>query len=69
MGMNVMTRFDTLISTAGRVPARFYADESGATAIEYAIIASGVGVAVATMVYSLGSRVNALFTTLAGLFP
>ena len=39
-----MTRMDTLPWTARRELARFCADESGATAIEYGMIASGVGV-------------------------
>jgi pilus assembly protein Flp/PilA len=37
---------------------RFMRDESGATAIEYAMIASGVGVAIASTVMSLGSAVK-----------
>jgi pilus assembly protein Flp/PilA len=49
--------------------ARFVADESGATAIEYAMIASGVGATIASTVYLLGDRVKALFTTVSGLLP
>ena len=37
---------------------RFAADESAATAIEYAMIAAGVGVAVASTVWTLGSEVK-----------
>ena len=44
---------------------RFVRDESGATAIEYAIIASGVAVAIAATVTSLGSGVNGLFTNVS----
>ena len=44
-GKTGMTGFDTFTSTAGRQLKRFCADESGATAIEYAMIASGIGVA------------------------
>jgi pilus assembly protein Flp/PilA len=44
---------------------RFMREESGATAIEYAMIASGVGVAIATAVVSLGSSVNGLFTSVS----
>jgi pilus assembly protein Flp/PilA len=43
--------------------ARFLRDDSGATAIEYAMIASGVGVAIAASVTSLGSSVKGLFTS------
>jgi pilus assembly protein Flp/PilA len=45
--------------------ARFMRDDSGATAIEYAMIASGVGVAIAATVTSLGSGVKGLFTTVS----
>jgi len=38
--------------------ARFMRDERGATAIEYAMIASGVAVAIASTVMSLGSGVR-----------
>jgi pilus assembly protein Flp/PilA len=44
---------------------RFLRDERGATAIEYAIIASGVAVAIAATVTSLGSSVNGLFTSVS----
>ena len=52
-----------------RWPGRFSADESGATAIEYAIIASGIGGVLAVTVFTLGGKVSALFTTISGLFP
>jgi pilus assembly protein Flp/PilA len=45
--------------------ARFAREESGATAIEYALIASGIGVAVAASVVTLGSSVNTLFTNVS----
>ena len=64
-----MTRMDTLPWTARRELARFCADESGATAIEYGMIASGVGAFLAATVYGLGGKVKALFTTLSGMFP
>ena len=53
----------------GTLFARLCADESGATAIEYGMIASGVGAFLAATVYGLGGKVKALFTTLAGMFP
>jgi pilus assembly protein Flp/PilA len=64
-----MTKIDTFTTTAGRQFARFCSDESGATAIEYAMIASGIGAFLATTVYTLGGKVKNLFTTLAGIFP
>ena len=45
--------------------SRFMHDERGATAIEYAIIASGIAVAIAASVMSLGSSVNGLFTSVS----
>ena len=39
--------------------------ESGATAIEYAMIASGVGVAIAASVVNLGSNVKGLFVNVS----
>jgi pilus assembly protein Flp/PilA len=45
--------------------SRFLRDESGATAIEYAMIASGVGVAIAATVTSLGSGVKGLFNNVS----
>ena len=44
---------------------RFLHDERGATAIEYAMIASGVAVAIAATVTSLGSGVKGLFTNVS----
>jgi pilus assembly protein Flp/PilA len=45
--------------------SRFMGDERGATAIEYAIIASGIAVAIAASVMSLGSSVNGMFTSVS----
>jgi len=45
--------------------SRFVKDESGATAIEYAIIASGVAVAIAATLVNLGSTVKGLFTNVS----
>lgn len=44
---------------------RFLRDESGATAIEYALIASGIAVAIATTIVSLGSNVKGLYSSVA----
>jgi len=60
--------FNALTSTTGRQLKRFCADESGATAIEYAMIASGVGVVISTVVYTLGDKVKNLFTLASGMF-
>ena len=42
---------------------RFVKDESGATAIEYGLIAAGISVAIITVVTSLGTSLNATFTS------
>lgn len=47
---------------------RLLGAEEGATAIEYAIIASGIAVAIAATLSTLGGRVNALFTAVNGIF-
>ena len=44
---------------------RFMSDEGGATAIEYAMIASGIAVAIAATIVTLGSSVNGLYTGVA----
>ena len=44
---------------------RFMRCENGATAIEYAMIASGVGVAIAASVVNLGSNVKGLFVNVS----
>ena len=41
----------------------FLTDESGATAIEYALIAAGISIAIITVVGTLGSRLNLTFTS------
>ncbi len=43
---------------------RFLKDTSGATSIEYAMIAAGIGVVIAAVVSKLGSQVKTPFTTL-----
>jgi len=43
----------------------FLRDERGATAIEYAMIASGIAVAIAATVVTLGSSVNSLYASVA----
>lgn len=40
---------------------RFAQDESGATAIEYGLIAAGIGVAIVTVVGEVGTELNTLF--------
>ena len=43
--------------------ARFLNDESGATAIEYGLIAAGISIAIVAVVNGLGTNLNAKFTS------
>ena len=42
---------------------RFLKDESGATAIEYGLIAAGISVAIIAVVQGVGSKLNTTFTS------
>ena len=42
---------------------QFANDESGATAIEYGLIAAGISVAIITAVMTLGTQLNSTFNT------
>lgn len=42
---------------------RFFKDDSGATAIEYGLIAAGIAVAIIAVVASLGSSLNTTFNS------
>ena len=43
---------------------KFLADESGATSIEYGLIAAGIGVALITLVGQVGGELRELFQSL-----
>jgi pilus assembly protein Flp/PilA len=45
--------------------ARFVADESGATAIEYGLIAAGIALAIIEVIYALGTNLVEKLTALA----
>jgi pilus assembly protein Flp/PilA len=45
--------------------ARFAKDESGATAIEYGLIAAGIALAIITVVNNLGSTLNTKFGSIS----
>jgi pilus assembly protein Flp/PilA len=42
---------------------RFVKDESGATAIEYGLIAAGISVAIITVVKNVGTQLNTTLTS------
>jgi pilus assembly protein Flp/PilA len=43
--------------------ARFAKDQSGATAIEYGLIAAGISIAIIVAVNGLGTTLNSVFTS------
>jgi pilus assembly protein Flp/PilA len=44
---------------------RFMNDQSGATAIEYGLIAAGISVAIIAVVQTVGTNLNATFTAVS----
>ena len=42
----------------------FVADESGATAIEYGLIAAGISLAIIAVINGLGTKLNTKFTSI-----
>lgn len=45
---------------------KFFNDESGATAIEYGLIAAGIAVVIITVLGTIGTNLNARFEEVAG---
>ena len=45
--------------------ARFLGDETGATAIEYGLIAAGIAVVIVAVVQGLGTQLNTTFTSVS----
>ena len=43
---------------------KFLADETGATAIEYGLIAAGIALAIIAIVNGMGSKLNTKFTSI-----
>jgi len=44
---------------------RFVKNESGATAIEYGLIAAGISIAIIAVVNGLGTKLNTKFTSIS----
>ncbi len=64
-----MIKIETIISATDRQIRDFAASQSGATAIEYAMIAAGVGAALAATITSMGSSVKTtLYDKLQSIF-
>jgi pilus assembly protein Flp/PilA len=47
-----------------RLFSKFLADEAGATAIEYGLIAAGIALAIIAVVNGLGTNLNTVFTSI-----
>jgi pilus assembly protein Flp/PilA len=59
----------TMFRSGTDLARRLLADESGATAIEYALIAAGVGATIAAAVWTLGADVkNNLYGKVSDVF-
>jgi pilus assembly protein Flp/PilA len=48
-------------------PPQFLADRRGAAAIEYALIAAGIGAVLAGTIMTLGANVRALYESIAAI--
>jgi pilus assembly protein Flp/PilA len=46
-----------------KIIRKFIADESGATAIEYGLIAAGIALAIIAVVNGMGTKLNTKFTS------
>jgi len=57
-------RQKNLEATLKKLFAKFMSDESGATAIEYGLIAAGISLAIIAVVNGLGSTLNTKFTNI-----
>ena len=45
--------------------SRFIKDETGATAVEYGLIAAGIAIAIITAVKGVGTSISGIFNTLS----
>jgi pilus assembly protein Flp/PilA len=66
----MMSRISTLFHSelireaALNTVLKFLSDESGATAIEYGLIAAGIALAIIAAVNGLGTNLNGVFTSI-----
>jgi pilus assembly protein Flp/PilA len=56
--MVAMARKPILLTNTRRAAVRFLADERGATAIEYALIASGIAAAIIAIMFGVGNTIT-----------
>jgi pilus assembly protein Flp/PilA len=55
------TRASNLEATLKKIFSKFLSDESGATAIEYGLIAAGISLAIIAVVNGIGTNLNDKF--------
>jgi len=60
-----MTMLKRASTATKRSVLRFVGNDSGATAIEYALIASGVSIVIVAVVSGLGTNVKSLFSSVS----
>jgi pilus assembly protein Flp/PilA len=60
-GVNDLSKI-SLEAKLQRIFLKFFSDESGATAIEYGLIAAGISLAIIAVVNGLGTNLNTKFT-------
>ncbi len=65
LGTGRALQFGTLQETRMTLLRTFLRDESGATAIEYGLIAAGISVAIITVVQTLGTKLNGTFSNIS----
>jgi len=59
-----ISRGNSVEATLQRTLIKFFADETGATAIEYGLIAAGIALAIIAVVNGLGTNLNGMFTSI-----
>jgi pilus assembly protein Flp/PilA len=52
-----------------KLVAKFLADQSGATAIEYCLIAAGISIVIVVAVNGIGSQLNTTYDTVKSSLP
>ena len=54
----------SVMALSRKLTQRFVADDQGATAIEYGLIAAGISIAIITVVQGLDSKLNTTFSNI-----
>ncbi|HET6908680.1 MAG TPA: Flp family type IVb pilin [Mycobacteriales bacterium] len=59
----------TLLTVTGQIKDRWTRDDDGATAVEYGLMVALIAVAIIGAVFTLGGKLNDLFTTVSDKLP